>query len=188
MRAMWLEFPRDPAVRGLGSQYMWGPNLLVAPVFEKGATQRAVYLPAGTWYDWWTHEAQAGGRTVKRAVDLATLPIYVRAGAIVPVDPVRQYASQPVLGFTTLEVYRGANGTFTLYDDDGISQQYLRNEGSWIRLTWNDAAKTLTVEPGTPAGIGATNVINPKVFTVRMLPEGTERTLKYQGKKLTASF
>ena len=75
---------------------MWGRDLLVAPVFKKGATSREVYLPAGEWYDWWTNVKSAGGQAVTRAVDLATMPIYVRAGAIIPVDPVRQYTSEPV--------------------------------------------------------------------------------------------
>ena len=94
----------------------------------------------------------AGGQTVTRAVDLATMPIYVRAGAIIPVDPVRQYTSQPVTEPTTLRVYRGADGQFTLYEDDGISQEYLKGKGSWTRMTWNDRAKQLTIEPGAPAG------------------------------------
>ena len=90
MRAMWLHYPDDVRARGLGNQFMWGPDLLVAPVFTKGASSRDVYLPKGEWYDWWTNARATGGQTVARAVDLATLPIYVRAGAIIPVDPVRQ--------------------------------------------------------------------------------------------------
>ena len=76
--------------------------------------------------------------SVARAVDLATMPIYVRAGAIIPVDPVRQYTSEPVAEPTTLRVYRGADGQFTLYEDDGISQDYLKAKGSWTRIVWND--------------------------------------------------
>jgi alpha-glucosidase (family GH31 glycosyl hydrolase) len=91
-----------------------GRDLLIAPVFEKGAASRAVYLPAGTWYDWWTHATHAGGGTVTRAVDLATMPIFVRAGAIIPLDPVRQYTSQVVGEPTTLRVYRGVDGQYTL--------------------------------------------------------------------------
>ena len=91
MRAMWLHYPDDVRARGLGTQFMWGRDLLVAPVFTKGATSREVYLPTGDWYDWWTNAKTTGGRTVTRQVDLATMPIYVRAGAIIPFDPVRQY-------------------------------------------------------------------------------------------------
>jgi alpha-glucosidase/alpha-D-xyloside xylohydrolase len=186
MRAMWLQYPDDATARGMGSQYLWGADLLVAPVFEKGATHRAVYLPQGTWYDWWTGAAQTGGRTVTRAVDLETMPIYVRAGAIVPFDPVRQYTAQAVTEPTTLKVYRGADGRFTLYDDDGISQEYLQGKGSWIRMSWNDAASSLTLEPGAPRG--ATNVVTPRTFTVELLPDGKRATIRYTGKKASVRF
>ena len=126
-------------------EYLWGRDLLVAPVFKPGATTRDVYLPTGDWYDWWTNERVAGGRTVSRPVSLETMPIYVRAGAIVPFDPVRQYTAEPVTEPTTLRVYPGANGEFTLYDDDGISQEYLAGRGQWIRMTWNDGARQLTL-------------------------------------------
>ena len=157
MRAMWLHYPDDMRARGLGTQFMWGRDLLVAPVFTKGATSREVYLPSGDWYDWWTNAKSTGGQNVTRQVDLATMPIYVRAGAIIPFDAVRQYTSQPVSEPTTLRIYGGADGEYTLYDDDGISQDYLKARGTWTRIAWNDRAKQLTIEPGAPKG--ATNVI-----------------------------
>ncbi|HEY9227147.1 MAG TPA: TIM-barrel domain-containing protein [Gemmatimonadaceae bacterium] len=182
MRAMWLHYPTDSIARGLGSQYLWGRDLLIAPVFEKGATRRSVYLPAGDWYDWWTNAKSAGGQTVTRDVDLATMPIFVRAGAIIPVDPVRQYTAQPVTEPTTLRVYRGANGQFTMYDDDGISQDYLKRRGTWTRITWDDRAKRLTLEPGAPSG--ATNLQSTRTFNVVLLPEGATKTVRY-GNSLT---
>jgi alpha-glucosidase/alpha-D-xyloside xylohydrolase len=183
IRAMWLEFPDDSRMRGLGSQYMWGRDMLIAPVFEKGATSRTVYLPKGMWYDWWTDAQVSGGQAIQRPVDLATMPIYIRAGAIIPFDPVRQYASQPVHEPTTLRIYRGADGRYTLYDDDGLSQEYLHCRGSWIRMTWNDRTTSLTLEPGAPSG--ATNIVTPRTFRVQLLPEGVERTIHYVGKSLT---
>jgi alpha-glucosidase/alpha-D-xyloside xylohydrolase len=186
MRAMWLHYPNDTRARGLGDQYLWGRDLLIAPVYEQGATSRDVYLPAGEWYDWWTNQRTAGGRTVARAVDLATRPIYVRAGAIIPFDPVRQYTSQLVDGPTTLRVYPGADGAFTLYEDDGISQRYLSGEGSWTRITWNDTGRSLTIEPAPPAG--ATNVATPRSFEVLLMPGGTTRTVNYTGAPVTVTF
>ena len=91
MRAMWLHYPDDPAAVGRGDQYLWGRDMLVAPVVEKGATNRRLYLPRGAWYDFWTNARAEGGREIDRAVDLETTPLYVRAGAIVPMGPVRQY-------------------------------------------------------------------------------------------------
>jgi alpha-glucosidase/alpha-D-xyloside xylohydrolase len=186
MRAMWLHYPEDEAVRGLGTQFMWGRDLIVAPVFTKGATSRQVYLPKGEWFDWWTNTQVSGGRTVTREVDLATMPIYVRAGALVPLDPIRQYTAQPVTEPTTIRIYSGADGQYTLYDDDGISQEYQKGRGSWIRLTWNDRQRQLTTEPGAPAGM--TDVVAERRFRVILLPEGTTTDVTYQGRRVVTSL
>ncbi len=182
MRAMWLHYPRDPLVRAMGSQYLWGRDLLIAPVFEKGATSRTVYLPAGDWYDWWTAERSSGARTIARAVDLATMPIYVRAGAIIPVDPVRQYVNEPVTEPTTLRVYRGADGQFTLHEDDGISQEYLQGKFTSTRLTWSDRARRLTIAPTQASSATA------REFTVMLLPEGTTKSVRYVGRPIAVTF
>ncbi len=186
MRAMWLHYPNDEAARGMGTQYMWGADLLVAPVFEKGATTRKVYLPQGDWYDWWTNKKEIGGQTITRAVDLSVMPIYVRAGAIVPTDPVRQYTAEPVSAPTTITVYPGANGEFTLYDDDGISQEYLEKKASWIKMKWNDKQKQLTLLPGTPEGYTALDT-SPRTFNVVLLPEGISKLVSYNGNKNNGS-
>jgi alpha-glucosidase/alpha-D-xyloside xylohydrolase len=183
MRALWLHYPDDARASAIGDQYLWGRDMLVAPVYEKGAAARSLYLPAGDWYDWWTNERMAGGRTISRTVDLATLPLYVRAGAIIPVDPVRQFALEPVSEPTTLRVYRGADGDFTLYDDDGTSQEYLRNRGSWTRIRWDDAGRTLTLEAAPPDG--ATNTAAPRTFRVMLMPDGVVREVRFEGKRIT---
>jgi alpha-glucosidase/alpha-D-xyloside xylohydrolase len=150
MRVLWLHYSADAEAVKLGSEYLWGRDLLVAPVVEKGVKSRRVYLPAGTWYDWWTSEKVDGQRWLERPIDLATLPLYVRAGAIIPLDSVRQFTVQLVSEPTTLRIFPGANGTFTLYDDDGQSLGY--RDGSdtktiWIRFRWDDAERRLTIEP-----------------------------------------
>jgi alpha-glucosidase/alpha-D-xyloside xylohydrolase len=186
MRAMWLHYPDDQRARAAGNQYLWGRDLLIAPVFRKGAEARDVYLPRGDWYDWWTSAKMTGGQTVSRKLDLATMPIYVRAGAIIPFDPVRQYTGEATTEPTTLRIYRGADGDFTLYEDDGASQEYLKGKGTWIRLRWNDRNRELTVEPAAPQS--ATNVVAPRVFNVVILPEGTMASLKYAGKAVKATW
>jgi alpha-glucosidase/alpha-D-xyloside xylohydrolase len=187
MRALWLHYPQDARARGIGNQYLWGRDMLIAPVYQKGATVRDVYLPEGDdWYDWWTNERTNGGQTVARPVDLATMPIYVRAGAIIPVDPVRQYTAQPVNEPTTLRVYRGADGQFTLYEDDGISQDYLSGRGTWTRMTWDEASRRLTIEPGPPPG--ATNLPVRRTFRVQLLPEGRTREAPYDGARVEVVF
>jgi len=186
MRAMWLHYPDDTRVRGLGTQFMWGRDLLVAPVFKKGATSREVYLPKGDWYDWWTNAKSDGERNVTREVDLATMPIYVRAGAIVPFDPVRQYTGEKVTEPTTLKIYSGADGAYTLYEDDGISQDYLKGRGTWTRIAWNDRTKQLTIAPGAPKG--ATNVVTTRLFKLLLLPDGTQKEVTYAGKRIQVTF
>ena len=195
MRALWLHYPTDTMARGLGSEYLWGRDLLIAPVFEQGATSRRLYLPKGLWYDWWTGHAVPGGRWIGRAVTLAVMPIYVRAGAILPLDTIRQYTDEPVHTPTTFRIYGGADGDFTFYQDDGISQGYLRGKSTLIRLRWNDKTRVLTLEPGGAHGAGApgssggarepgvhagaTVVAQP--FRVELLPDGKVKNILYTG-------
>jgi alpha-glucosidase/alpha-D-xyloside xylohydrolase len=181
MRSMWLHYPNEKKARAIGDQYLWGRDLLIAPVYKKGATSREVYLPAGKWYDWWTGEVETGGRTVQRAVDLATMPIYVRGGAIVPFDPIRQYTSQVVDQPTTLKIYQGADGQTTLYDDDGISLDYLKGSSVEIRIQWDDVAKRLTIEPqakGSPK----------RTFKIELIPDGRTKEIRYTGQRLEVSL
>ena len=186
MRAMWLHYSSDSKAAGIGSQYLWGRDLLIAPVFKKGATTRDVYLPVGDWYDWWTNEKKQGGKTISREVNLATMPVYVRAGAIIPFDPVRQYADETVQTPTTLKVYTGANGDYTLYDDDGITQNYLAGEGALTHILWNDKDKKLTLEPAPDSGLRDTAY--QRVFKAALLPGGEVKEVRYAGKHMEVTF
>jgi alpha-glucosidase/alpha-D-xyloside xylohydrolase len=151
IRALWLHYPDDPDAIARGDQYLWGRDILVAPVVEKGATSRRLYLPRGTWYDFWTETPADGGREIDRAVDLETMPLYMRAGAIVPMGPVRQYTSEPVEGPLTLVVYPGSDGSFLLYEDDGQTFDYRKGEWMGIAMQWRDAQRRLTLQlaPGS---------------------------------------
>jgi alpha-glucosidase/alpha-D-xyloside xylohydrolase len=145
-----------------------------------------VYLPKGDWFDWWTNEKITGGQTISRPVNLETMPLFVRAGAIIPVDPVRQYADQPVSEPTTLKVYSGMDGRYTLYEDDGISQEYLAKKGTWTSITWNEKQKKLTLAPGAPAGF--TNITRSKTFTIELIPGNATKTITYPGKPVSITF
>ncbi len=189
MRALWLHYPDDPEAVKLGSEYLWGRDLLVAPVVEKGAKVRRLYLPVGTWHDWWAGENVTGPCWLERPVDLATLPLYARAGAVIPLDPVRQFTAQPVTGPTVLRVFPGADGTFTLYDDDGQSLAY--RDGSdpktqWIRLHWDDSARRLTVEPDDRMAGGR---VAARAFTVELadsVPQ--QKQVEFRGARVVVSF
>lgn len=145
MRALWLADPRDARALQIDDQYLWGKHFLVAPVVEKGARQRITYLPGGTWWDFWTGERLQGGGDVTRPVDLATLPLYVRAGAIIPLGPPRQHALEPTTEPTTLRIYPGTSGQLIWYEDDGTSFRYQQGEYTRLRCDWEDSAGKLTL-------------------------------------------
>ncbi len=149
MRALWLHYPQDAASAMRGDEYLFGRDILVAPVVEKGATTRTVYLPPGDWYDFWTEEKIGGGREVTRNVDLGTTPLYVRAGAVIPFAPLRQYTAEKVSGPTTLVVYPGPDAAYTLYEDDGQSFNY-RN-GEWMKTEFHYDGRKLSARlaPGS---------------------------------------
>jgi alpha-glucosidase (family GH31 glycosyl hydrolase) len=145
MRGLWLHYPDDPAAVARGDEYLWGRDILVAPVIEKGAASRRIYLPRGVWYDFWTSERQEGGREITRDVDLETMPLYVRAGSILPLGPVKQYTSEQVNEPLTLSVYPGADGSFLLYEDDGSSFNYRKGEWMGIAMNWSDRLRVLRI-------------------------------------------
>lgn len=151
MRPLWMDFPGDPKVANIGTQYMFGPAFLVAPVTEQGQTEKEVYLPAGAdWYNFWNNEKVAGGRWIKVASPIGQMPVFVRAGSIVPLGKAVQStaSAQPI---EEIRVYPGKDGEFALYDDDGKSYDYESGKGITTVLRWNDASGQLSVSGGDKA-------------------------------------
>jgi alpha-D-xyloside xylohydrolase len=144
MRGLFMDFGDDPKVANIGDEYMFGPALLVAPVVEQGRTSREVYLPAGTdWYNFWTNERVKGGQTITVAAPIDTLPLFVRAGSILPMGvPVE--STNETQALSEVRVYPGADGNFDLYSDDGTTYAYERGEMQITHLAWSDAAGKLT--------------------------------------------
>jgi len=143
MRALFMDFPGDPKALDIPDEYMYGPAFLVAPVTEQGATHRIVYLPAGCdWYNYWTNERLHGGQTIMADAPIDTLPLFVRAGSIVPLGLEVQNAQQPQ-AIASVRVYSGAAGTFALFQDDGKTYAYENGGGSVTNFTWDDAAQQL---------------------------------------------
>ncbi|MDB5883506.1 MAG: glycoside hydrolase family 31 [Ramlibacter sp.] len=124
MRPMVLNYPDDPRVFELGDQYLWGDDLLVAPVTREGARAWSAYLPAGGWYDFWTQQRFEGGRGVQVDAPLDRLPLFVREGAIIPMGPVVQHSGEQILEQVTLLIYPGGESRFSLYEDDGTTNRY----------------------------------------------------------------
>jgi alpha-glucosidase/alpha-D-xyloside xylohydrolase len=143
MRGLWLHYPDDPAAVARADEYLWGRDILVAPVAEQGTASRRLYLPRGVWYDFWTSERHEGGREITRDVDLETMPLYVRAGAILPLGPVKQYTGEQVNEPLTLSIYPGGDGSFLLYEDDGGSFSYRKGEWMGVEMNWSDRQRLL---------------------------------------------
>ncbi len=143
IRALGLHYPDDPNAVARGDEYLWGKDVLVAPVVEPGATSRQVYLPRGAWYDFWTGERFEGGRDISRAVDLETAPLYVRAGSILPLGPVRQHVYEESTEPLEIRVYPGSDATFLLYEDDGKSFNYRKGEWMGLHVSWSESPRIL---------------------------------------------
>ena len=179
MRAMWLHHPDDPTAVAQGDQFYWGRDLLVAPVVEKGATSRKLYLPKGVWFDYWTSERVEGGREIERNVDLETTPLYVRGGAVIPIGPVKQYVDERVEAPLTLVVYPGVDGTSTIYEDDGRSFDYRKGQFMRIAMTWRNADRRLrlALEPGSRM-----LAPNRRAIEVTVAGEKTSKSIVFEGK------
>ena len=136
MRGLFMDFGADPKVADIGDEYMFGPFLLIAPVAEQGATSRSVYLPAGVdWYNFWTNERVHGGQTITAQAPIDTLPVFVKAGAILPLGtPVE--STNDAQQVKKVKVYAGADGEFALYRDDGKTYRYEAGAFEVSRLRW----------------------------------------------------
>lgn len=178
MRALWLHYPDDPAAIVRGDEYLWGRDMLIAPVVEKGAAARRLYLPKGSWYDFWTEEKTEGGLEITKPVDLATVPVYVRAGAILPLGPVKQYTGEKVDEALSVSVFPGADGSFLLYEDDGSSFNYRKGEWTGLIMSWNNQARTFSLRLAEGSRLLAPG---PRVLRVRALPSKEFREVSFEG-------
>ncbi len=218
MRALMMDFPNDKKGWNIGDQYMFGDNLLVAPVVnaqytpekvmkidentgwnrdQAGSSENTkgnvnfmeqhstdVYLPAGaSWYDYWTNERYKGGQTISKPTTIKTIPLYVKAGSIMPMGPDVQYATEKPWDNLTVRVYPGANGEFTLYEDEFDNYNYEKGQYSTIKFIWNDKSRTLTIDDrkGTYPGM-----LKNRNFNVVLMSNGGSAspvTVPYDGSK-----
>jgi len=146
MRPLVMDFQHDARVYNIADQYMFGPAIMANPVIHAGASSRKVYLPEGSlWYDFWMGQSHAGGQTVDTAAPIETMPLFVRAGSIIPYGPAVQYANEKPADAIELRIYPGANGEFTLYEDEGDNYNYERGVYSVIPIRWNEQTRELTI-------------------------------------------
>ncbi len=184
MRALWLYYSDDPKAAARGDEFLWGRDLLVAPVTEKGATSRTLYLPRGGWYDFWSNTRVEGGKGTTRQVDLATIPLYARAGAILPLGPLKQYTTQRVKGPLTVVIYPGADGRFVLYDDDGVSFDFRKDEFNRVEMSWDDRSRRFSIKPRN----GMVWNVLTRDIDVRLATGGEMKHLLFDGKPHTVQF
>jgi alpha-D-xyloside xylohydrolase len=147
MRPMVMDFKDDPAAVSQSYQYMFGKSFLVAPITEPGVTQWDVYLPKSTsWYNFWTGKRFTGGQTVKADAPQDKIPLFVKAGSIVPMGKFMQYTSEKPMDTLEIRIYPGADGQFTLYSDEGNNYNYEKGKYRVIRFQWNEKQQMLTID------------------------------------------
>ena len=180
MRGLVMDFPQDLTARNVKDQYLFGPAFLVSPVYEYGARERQVYLPAGVrWYDFYNGAVHEGGRTITAAAPLNRMPLFVKAGSIVPIGPAIEYTGQKPDAPLTLLVYTGRNGEFDLYEDDGVTYGYERGAFSRIPLHYDDATGTLTIDGRSGEFPG---MVANRTFNVRWIAADDVRPLDFEAK------
>jgi alpha-D-xyloside xylohydrolase len=165
LRPLVMDFRTEAAARDIGDEFMFGPAFLVAPVMTYKASARSVYLPnaTGGWYNFWTGKALTGAQTVQAAAGFDSIPVHVRAGSIVPIGPDLQYTAEKPANTITLYVYAGADGAFTLYEDQGLTYDYQQGAFSEIPLKWSDSTHTLSI--GARAG-SFSGMLTSRVFQI----------------------
>jgi alpha-D-xyloside xylohydrolase len=198
LRPLVMDFRADATAREIGDQYMFGPALLVSPVTTYNARSRSVYLPAqggGGWYDFWTGTWFAAAQTVTANAAIDAIPVHVRAGSIVPVGPELAYTAEKPLDPITLYVYAGADGAFTLYEDQGTTNDYEQGAFSTIPLIWKDATRTLTIgaRAGSFAGMPAQHTfqivtVTPSKAVGFSFTPTADKTVTYTGVSTNVTF
>ncbi len=204
MRALVMDFPNDKKALNINDEYMFGKSLLVSPVCVpmyikerktgdetimdedfSSVKSKDTYLPQNTvWYDFWTNERMNGGAIVKKETPLDVIPVYVKAGSIIPIGPEVQYATEKRWDSLQLRVYPGADGSFVLYEDEFDNYNYEKGAYTEIPVGWDDRSATLTIGARKGKYIG---MISNRTFSI-ILPDGKKKTVSYSGKKVAVKF
>ena len=215
MRALVMDFPKDKRAIDINDEYLFGRSVLVSPVTNamyvkpevsgKDTIQvedfstiksKETYLPAGTdWYDFWTGEKFAGGNKVNKQTPLDIIPLYIKAGSIIPIGPSVQYAEEKKWDTLEIRIYPGANGKFVLYEDENDNYNYEKGIYSTIMLDWDDRKKTLSISDRIGSFPG---MLNERKFNIVLvgtnkgIGENTvnrsDKTIPYTGKKIILKF
>ncbi|MGO8759268.1 MAG: TIM-barrel domain-containing protein [Terracidiphilus sp.] len=196
MRPLVMDWRTDDKVWNIGDQFMFGPAILVSPVTEEDAVSRSLYLPAAAgWYDFWTGKMTAGGTRIESPAPLDRIPLYVKAGSIVPLGPDIEYTGEAASNPIELRIYPGADGRFDLYEDAGDGYGYEKNERSVVSIRWDDRARELIfgAREGSFPGMAKQRTFH--VVVVREnhgagpdLTPSIDREIVYQGQAVAMSI
>jgi alpha-D-xyloside xylohydrolase len=189
MRPLVMDFMADKNVINIGDEYMFGQAFLVAPVYEYEARSRQVYFPeCEGWYDFYTGRFHEGGITAEAEAPYERMPLYVRAGAIVPMGPQIRWSDEKPADVIDLYVYAGADGSFTLYEDENVNYNYEKGLYSMIGFTYDDAAGTLKIAERKGEFPG---MLKERIFNViKVSKQGRSKPVKvvYDGKETVVTF
>ena len=205
MRSLAFDFRDDSKVYGIPDQYMFGPALMVNPVTEqlytsadadRKAKARQVYLPAASkWYDFWTGELLDGGQTISAAAPIDILPLYVKAGSIIPMGPHMEYATEKPANNIELRIYPGADGSFKFYEDENDNYNYEKGQYATFNLNWNDKTRKLTISDTKGKFLG---MLKSRIFNIVMVKGShganvevtakADKVVKYAGKALVVNL
>ena len=194
MRPLVMDFRTDVRAQNVGDQFMFGPALLVNPVTEPSAETRHVYLPEAKWYDFWNGTTMQGARAIEAATPIDRIPLYVRAGSILPLGPEKEWSTEKPEDPIELRVYPGADGNFSLYEDENDGYNYEKGVYATIPLHWDDAKRTLTIgeRKGQFPGMLQTRtfrlvLVKENHGTGIMPEEKPDQVVQYAGKELAVT-
>jgi alpha-D-xyloside xylohydrolase len=194
MRPLVMEFRADTRAQNIGDQFLFGPAILVNPVTEPGANSRHLYLPEAKWFDFWTGTALSGARAIEAPAPIDRIPLYVRAGSILPIGPEVEFASEKSADPIEIRVYPGTNGSFTLYEDENDSYNYERGAFATIPFLWDDTTQTLTIGDRTGSFPGMLPSRTFRIVVVRSnhgiggdFTEHPDKTVSYSGTRIAVT-
>ncbi|HRI19389.1 MAG TPA: glycoside hydrolase family 31 protein [Panacibacter sp.] len=196
MRGLVMDFAGDTAVNNIGDQYMFGPSLLINPVYKYNVRNRELYLPNGQgWYDLYSGNYFNGGRKLNADAPYERMPVYVKEGSIIPFGPQLQYTNEKPADPITLFVYTGKDAAFTLYEDENTNYNYEQGAFANIALSYNEAAKTLTIDKREGSFTG---MLQKRMFKIVWITKGkpkelnvdakADATVEYKGEKISVKM
>ncbi|MCR8560856.1 glycoside hydrolase family 31 protein [Mucilaginibacter sp. BJC16-A38] len=190
LRPLAADFANDNKVLNMNTEFLFGKSILVAPVTDKGAKSKPVYLPSGTsWYDFWTGQKVSGGQIIEKETPIGIIPLYIKAGSIIPWGPKVQYSSEKPWNDLDIRIYAGKDASFTLYEDENDNYHYEKGSYTEIVFHWNDKTKTLSISDRKGNFPG---MLKKRKFSIYISPaESTPekgRTIEYSGKAIAIKF